>query len=135
MVAFLKLYVPTAVVFLVIDLVWLGFVAAGFYERHLAHLLADRVRWGAAALFYLVYVAGIVVFAVLPGLGDGSLMRAVALGGFLGFMAYATFDLTSLALFRDVPVTMVVVDLVWGTVLTASVAAAGYGFGRWLGVG
>ncbi|NIP83111.1 MAG: DUF2177 family protein, partial [Gemmatimonadetes bacterium] len=89
----------------------------------------------AAALFYLVYVAGIVVFAVLPGLGDGSLMRAVALGGFLGFMAYATFDLTSLALFRDVPVTMVVVDLVWGTVLTASVAAAGYGFGRWLGVG
>lgn len=131
----LKLYGATAAVFFAIDLVWLGVVAQGFYERHLGHLLAEDVRWKAAILFYLLYIAGILVFAVTPALAQGSLGRAVLLGGFLGLFAYATFDLTCLALFRGFPTVVVVVDMVWGTVLTATVTAAAYGIGRWMGVG
>lgn len=133
--AFLKLYGATAAVFFAIDLIWLGVVAQGFYERHLGHLLAAQVRWGPAVLFYLIFIGGLLVFAVLPGLAAGSLARTLALGAFLGFFAYATFDLTCAALFKGFPDTVVVVDMVWGTVLSATVSAAGYGVGRWLGVG
>jgi uncharacterized membrane protein len=129
-----KLYGLTTAVFFAIDLVWIGVVADRFYQEHLGTLLRSDVVWGAALLFYAVYIAGILVFAVIPALGAESVVRAVALGAFLGFFAYATFDLTCLALFRNFPVIVVVVDLAWGTVLTASVAAAGYGIGRWLGI-
>jgi len=131
----LKLYGVTAAVFFAIDLVWIGVVAQGFYQRHLGHLLAEDVRWKAALLFYLLYIAGILVFAVMPALDQGSLGRAVLLGGFLGLFAYATFDLTCLALFRSFPMIVVVVDMAWGTVLTASVTAAAYGVARWMGLG
>lgn len=132
--AVLKLYGLMAVVFFSIDLVWLGAVARGFYRDALGHLLRDETRWGVALAFYAIYIAGILVFAVMPSIQEGSLGRAVALGAFFGFVAYATFDLTSLALIRDFPARVVVVDLVWGSVLTAAVAAAGHLLGRWLGV-
>ena len=132
---FVKLFVLTAAVFFAIDMVWLGLVAPQFYQRHLGPLLAPQVRWVPAVLFYLIYITGLLVFAVLPGLNAGSLSRALALGAFLGFMAYATFDLTCLALFKDFPVVVVVVDLIWGACLSATVTAAGYGIGRWLGIG
>jgi uncharacterized membrane protein len=131
----LKLYGLTALVFFAIDLVWLGVVAARFYREHLGHLLADQVRWGPALLFYLLFILGILVFAILPGLSGSSLARALALGAFFGLVAYATFDLTCAALFKGFPTVVVVVDLVWGTCLSAVVAAAGYGIGRWLGLG
>lgn len=131
-VDYVKLYVPTALVFLALDLLWLGVVAAGFYREQLGHLLRDDVLWGTALAFYGVYVAGILVFAVLPGLGADSLVRTAGLGAFLGFVAYAAFDLTARALFRGFPVVVVAVDLAWGTVLTATVASVGYGVGRWL---
>ena len=130
----LALYGLTALVFFAIDLVWLGVVAPGFYQEHIGHLLREDVVWPAALLFYAIYIAGIVVFAVLPGLEADSVVRTVALGAFLGFFAYATFDLTCMALFEDFPLVVVVVDLAWGTVLTGSVAAAGWAIGGWLGV-
>ncbi len=132
---FLKLYGLTALVFFAIDLVWLGLVAAGFYQRHLGHLLRPDVLWAPALVFYLLYIAGLLVFAVLPGLEVGALTRTLALGAFFGLVAYATFDLTCMALLRDFPLVVVVVDLVWGMVLTTLVSAAGYGLARWLGVG
>lgn len=135
MAPLLKLYGATAAVFFAIDLMWIGLVAQRFYQRHLGYLLAEDVRWKAAILFYLLYIAGILVFAVWPALEDASLARAILLGGFLGLLAYATFDLTCLALFRGFPPVVVVVDMVWGTALSASVAAAAYGIGRWLGLG
>lgn len=131
----LKLYGLTALVFFAIDLVWLGVVASRFYERHLGPLLRPDVVWTAAAGFYLLYIAGILVFAVLPALDAGSVGRAVALGAFFGLVAYATFDLTSMALIRGFDWTVVAVDLLWGMVLTGTVAAAGFHAGRWLGMG
>lgn len=127
-------YGLTALAFFALDLTWLGVVARDFYRAQLGPLLRPDVVWPAALAFYAIYIAGILVFAVLPALQAESLVRAVALGAFFGFVAYATFDLTALALLRGFPGAMVVVDLAWGTVLTGSVAAAGYLLGRWLGV-
>jgi uncharacterized membrane protein len=127
-------YGLTAVAFFALDLTWLGVVARDYYRGHLGPLLRPDVLWPAALAFYAVYIAGILVFAVQPALQAESLVRAVALGAFFGFVAYATFDLTALALLRGFPGPVVVVDLAWGTVLTGSVSAAGYMLGRWLGV-
>ena len=133
-IQFVKLFLLTAVVFFAIDLVWIGVVASQFYGRHIGSLLAPQVRWVPAILFYLIFITGLLVFAVLPGLTAGSMIRTLAYGAFLGFLAYATFDLTCLALFKDFPTLVVVVDLCWGTCLSAIVSAAGYGIGRWLGI-
>ena len=132
---YLKLYALTTLAFFAIDLVWLGVVASSFYQKHLGPILRPDIVWGAALAFYALYIAGILVFAVVPGLQAGSFVRAVSLGAFFGLVAYATFDLTGMALIREFNWTVVTVDLIWGTVLTGSVAAAGYAAGRWLGIG
>ena len=127
-----KLFVGTGIVFFAIDMVWLGVIAPAFYQRHLGHLLAEHVRWVPAVLFYTIYIAGLLTFAIVPALQVGSLTRAVVFGALLGFFAYATFDLTCLALFKNFPGVVVVVDLIWGSALSGSVCAASYGIGRWL---
>ena len=124
--SFLRAYAATAGLMLTLDLAWLGVVAKGFYAQEMGALLRPDVRWGAALTFYALYVAAIVVFVVAPAVERESLRRAVGLGAFFGLCAYATYDLTSLALIRDFPVRMVFVDLAWGTVLTAGASAAGY---------
>ena len=131
--SYLALYGLTALGFFAIDFVWLTRIAQGFYQTHLGHYLRpDPVVWAAVA-FYSVYLVGVVVFAVLPGLEAGTVLRAAALGALFGLVAYATFDLTCMALFRDFPVIVVVVDLIWGTILTSATATLGYFAGRWLG--
>jgi uncharacterized membrane protein len=119
-------YVVTVPVFFAIDLVWLGLIARDFYRRHLGHLLSAQVNWPAAILFYLVFIAGIVFFVVRPALEAGSAARALAWGAFLGFLAYSTYDLTNQATIRDWPLLVTVVDLAWGTCLTALVSFLSY---------
>lgn len=130
MAFYLKLYAACVGTFFALDIAWLGFLAKGFYQRQMGHLLAEHTRWGAAIAFYLIYVAAIVVLAVLPGIEKQSVARAAALGAVFGLAAYAAFDLTSLALLKGFPSGVVPVDLAWGVVLTASVAAAG----AWVGL-
>ncbi len=130
--AFVKLYFASLVVFLAIDMVWLGVLAKGFYQRHLGDLLRPDVRWGAALLFYLIFVGGVLLFAVLPALERASFRYAVLLGGLFGLIAYATYDLTNLATLRGFPPIVAVVDMVWGFVLTAVVAGAGYKIAGWM---
>ena len=127
---FLKLYGVTGAVLFAADLVWLGVVAKDFYRRYLPTLLRPDVRWGPGLLFYLIYVAALVVFVVQPAIERKSLGRAVALGAFFGVTAYATYDLTSLALIRDFPTLVAVVDIAWGALLSAAVAGVGYAVGR-----
>jgi uncharacterized membrane protein len=127
------LYALTALGFFLIDFVWLTVVAQSFYQKHLGHFLRDDPIIAAAALFYSLYLVGVLVFVVLPALEAESLVHAAGLGALFGLIAYATFDLTCYALFQGFPTVVVAVDLVWGTVLTASVSAIGYGAGRWLG--
>jgi len=130
---YLKLYFATLVAFFAIDLVWLGLVARTFYRKHLGFLMAPQVNWPAALIFYLLFVVGILVFAVLPGLEAGSLKTTVGRAALLGLIAYATYDLTNLATLKDWPVIVTVVDLVWGTVLSVAVGCVGYLAGKWLG--
>jgi len=132
MMKVIYLYLLTIPVFFGIDMIWLGFVARGFYRNNLGHLLRPDVNWTAAVIFYLLYILGILIFAVMPALEKNSLRQAVILGGLFGFFAYATYDLTNLATLKDWPVNVVLVDIAWGVVLTASVAAASFFIGRWL---
>jgi uncharacterized membrane protein len=134
-VQFLKLYAAAIVVFFAIDLTWLGVVAKKFYAEQMGHLLRPDVQWGPAILFYLIYVAAIVVLCVKPGLERDSVGHAVGLGALFGLAAYAAFDLTSLALLKDFPVKGAIVDLIWGTVLTGSVAGISTAIGRWMQAG
>lgn len=132
MAFYLKLYAACTAVFFALDITWLGFVAKGFYQRQMGHLLADQTKWGAAIAFYLIYVAAIVVLCVIPAVEKQSVARALALGAVFGLAAYAAFDLTSLALLKGFPAGVVPIDLAWGVVLTASVSAAGYYAAGWL---
>lgn len=122
----LKVYLPTAVIGIAVDLVWIGIVAQKFYQRTIGGLLRDDVQWAAAGAFYLLYFAAILVFVVHPAIEQESLARAVALGAFLGVVAYGTFDLTSLALVRGFPTIVAVVDMAWGASFTAFLSAVGY---------
>ena len=131
--AFAKLYLATLLVFLAIDAIWLGVVAKGFYQRHLGELLRPDVRWGAALLFYLIFIGGILLFAVLPALERGSARHAMLLGGLFGMIAYATYDLTNLATLKGFPPIVAAVDMLWGFVLTGIVAGAGYKIAEWVG--
>jgi uncharacterized membrane protein len=120
---FLKMYGVAMATFLVLDLAWLGLIARGFYQRELGHLMRADVRWGAAVLFYAIYVAALIVFVAAPAVERQSVGRALAYGAFFGLAAYAAFDLTSLAMFKDFPAKVAVVDLIWGAFLSAAVSA------------
>mgnify|MGYP003680938826 CR=1 FL=1 len=113
----------------------LGLVAGNLFRKEIDHLLRPSFAPAPAAVFYLIYVAAILVFAVLPGIEARQLYRSVALGGFLGMVAYSTFDLTSMSVFRDFPLRLALIDIAWGTFVTATVAGAGYGIARFFGVG
>jgi uncharacterized membrane protein len=124
----MKYVVPYGVallVFVTLDLIWLGVVAKRFYRTQLAGLIADKFNFWAAFVFYLFYPLGVVTFAVMPALSSGSWTDAAVLGAMLGFFAYATYDLTNLATLREWPMRLTGVDLLWGTVLTALAAACG----------
>jgi len=127
-----KVYLAALVGFLAIDMVWLVFLARGFYQKHLGFLLSERPNWWAAIAFYLLFVVGVLVFAVAPGLQANSLRKAVLLGAFFGLVTYATYDLTNLATVTNWPWLVTVVDMAWGAVLTAAVSSIGYLAGSWL---
>lgn len=129
---YIKVYVVSLIAFLAVDFVWLALVARDFYQKHLGFLLAEQPNWWAAIAFYLLFVAGVVLFAIAPALSVGSLWRAVLLGGFFGLVTYATYDLTNQATVKNWPWVVTVVDLIWGTALSAIVSCAGFLAGRWL---
>lgn len=122
---FLLLYTISVPLFLVIDLLWLGVVARGFYQAQLGHLLGE-INWTAAIIFYFIFLAGLVFFAVYPAVLRSSLLVALCYGALFGFFTYATYDLTNLATLKDWPLPLAVVDIVWGTFLGGAVATATY---------
>ena len=111
------LYFITLVVFFVIDMIWLGVVAKGFYRRYLGPLMSPKVNWISALLFYLLFIVGLLVFVVRPALVGGAPLQALFYGALLGLISYATYDLTNLATLKDWPLLVTIVDLIWGTFL------------------
>jgi uncharacterized membrane protein len=129
---YVKLYGLTVPVFFIIDLIWLGVVAKSFYQKNLKYILSPNVNWTAAIIFYLVYIAGILIFAVLPAIAKDSLRHAAVWGALFGFFTYATYDLTNLALLKDWPIIIVIVDILWGVVLCSAVATLSFFVAKWL---
>ena len=119
-------YLVAAVVFLALDLVWLSLVAQGLYEHFLGDLLADSPNAAAAFVFYAIFVAGLVYFVIAPAVDEQSARTAVVRGAAFGFVTYATWDLTSLAVIEGFPVGIVPIDMAWGTFLAATVSTATY---------
>ncbi len=117
--SFGKTYVFTLIPFLVLDAIWLGLVAPSFYKSQIGHLMTDTPNFLAAGIFYLLYVVGMVVFVTGR---EGTLKETILRGAFFGFIAYATYDLTNLATLQGWPVLVTVVDLIWGTFLSATTA-------------
>ena len=111
--------------FLALDACWLSLMGPRLYRPNLAALMADKVDWLAAGLFYAIYLMGLTVFAILPGLERGGPHRALRLGALLGFVAYATYDLTNQATLRDWPWAVTVADLPWGAVVSGCAAWVG----------
>ena len=130
---YLKLYALTIPIFFIIDLAWLGLIARGFYRQHLEALMRPQVNWWAAIVFYLVYIAGIIFFAVRPAISTGSYAQAAILGALFGFFTYATYDLTNLATLKDWPLPIVVVDILWGICLCTLVAVCSLAAAKWIG--
>jgi uncharacterized membrane protein len=125
----LKLYAASLGVFLVVDLLWLGVIARGFYRRQLGSLLRPDVQWAPALIFYLLFVAGVLIFAVIPALERDSWGRAIVLGALFGAISYATYDLTNLATLKGFPPVVAVVDIAWGAFLAAFIAGIAYRLG------
>ena len=119
-------YIASAVTFLALDALWLGVVAQKMYQREFGPLLLEKPNMAAAAIFYALYLFGVVFFAVKPALESGSWSRALLNGALFGLIAYATYDLTNLATLKGFPFKVVVPDLAWGAFVTAAAAMAGY---------
>lgn len=116
----IKRYLVTAAVFLAIDLLWLGLVAPKLYKQHLGHLMAEKTNFLAAGVFYLLYVAALLVFVINLAIASGSVWQALLKGAFLGLVMYATYDLTNLATLMDWPLNITLIDLLWGSFVTAA---------------
>jgi len=119
-------YILTFFVFLIVDMAWLGLIAKDLYKKYLGNIVSDQVNWTAAIVFYLLFVVGVFIFAILPAIEKNSLRSAIILGALFGFFTYATYDLTNLATIKNWPIKIVVIDIIWGSLLTAIVSTAGF---------
>ena len=117
-------YLITLVVFTIIDLVWLVFISRKLYQEKIGHLMAKKVNLAAAVVFYLLYIFALVFFVVNPAAEIGSVANALGVGALFGLVAYATYDLTTLATLKDWPVSVTIIALIWGTFVTSTTCAA-----------
>ena len=117
---FAKHYVITLFVFLILDAIWLGLIARRLYRAQIGFLMAKQPKWAAAGVFYLLFVAGLVVFCVSPAVREGSVGRAAWRAALFGLVTYATYDLTNLATVEGWPLLVTAIDLAWGTALSTA---------------
>jgi uncharacterized membrane protein len=127
---FIEHYIVLALIFVVIDSIWIAGIANKFYKTHMGKLLLDKPNFGPAVLFYALYILGIVYFVLDPSLAAHSWVYLLKHAALLGAIMYATYDLTNLATLKNWPVKVVVVDMLWGTFVTTAVSAAAFAFFR-----
>ncbi len=123
---FLKLYLIALPLFFGLDMIWLGLVAKNFYAKQIGFLMKSNINWPAAIIFYLLFIFGLVMFVISPAVQKNSWLHAVLFGALFGLITYATYDLTNLATLKDWPLLVTVIDLIWGSVLAASVSVGAY---------
>lgn len=125
-------YLLTIPIFFAIDLIWLGWIGKPIYQKYMGHLMKENVNWTAAILFYLLFILGILIFAVYPALKVEKASHALLYGALFGFFTYMTYELTNMAVLKDWSWQIVPIDILWGTVLCALVAIGSYYMGRWV---
>ncbi len=121
---YLVSYLAVAVVLVALDMLWLRGIASDWYQQGIGHLMSAKPNLWAAGLFYLLYPVGIVIFAAMPGAGE-AWWRAAVMGALFGLFAYSTYDLTNLAILKDWPLGLTVIDVAWGALVSGLSAAAG----------
>ncbi len=119
------LYIVTAIVFLALDVVMLKKVMYPLFSSNIGPMMLEDLRMGPAAVFYLFYVVGVVWFVSIPALNVGSIAQAFFAGAVLGALAYGTYEFTNFATLKGWTAQMVMVDVIWGAVLTGTSAAIG----------
>jgi uncharacterized membrane protein len=123
---FFKLYAIALPIFFTIDMFWLGIVSKNLYREQIGHILKSDVNWIAAIIFYLIFIAGLIIFVIEPAIEKNLWTHALLFGAFFGLVTYATYDLTNLAVAKDWPLLITIVDVTWGSVLAASVSTLTY---------
>ena len=131
---FLKLYLIALPIFFIVDMIWLGLLAKNFYKNQISFLMKPDVNWTAAIIFYLLFLVGVVLYVIEPALEKKDLMFALSRGALFGLITYATYDLTNLATLKDWPLKVVVVDMIWGAVLSGTVCGTSYWIANKLGL-
>lgn len=126
LVSLLGAYFGMLLIFFAIDFIWLAYIAKDMYRNGLGHLLLDTFKVAPAAIFYLMYLCGIIIFAVVPGVESGSLLKTMLLGGLFGFFCYATYDFTNWATLKDWSPFIVFADVIWGFFITSVTAGVGF---------
>jgi len=132
MMKYVAAYLGAGLTFAVIDAVWLTTMADRLYRPVIGSLMADRPNMTAAVVFYLIAIGGIVFLAVMPALKEAAWTRALLNGAVLGFVAYATYDLTNQATLSVWSTRLTVIDVGWGTMLTGAASVGGYFAARWV---
>ena len=127
---YIKIYGVALVAFLVIDLIWIGLFANNFYRNRLGYILADSPNLIAAVIFYLMFIAGLIYFAVRPGLSSNGYLSGIFKSALYGLITYGTYDLTNLALIENWPVSVTIVDMLWGMSVSTLVGIISIVFGR-----
>ena len=122
----IKQFFVALISFLIIDGIWLTTVAKSFYSKHLGYIMSKTPNLFAAGIFYLIYILGLVVLVITPALQKNSLTSAIFMGALFGLCGYATYDLTNLATIKDWPLIVTIVDLIWGTFLSALISGISF---------
>ena len=123
---FIKLYLIALPVFFIIDMLWLGVVAKNFYRNQIGFLMKTNINWAAAIIFYLLFIAGLVYFVLMPSMEKRSLSLLLTAATFFGLLTYSTYDLTNLATLKDWPLLVTIIDIIWGMFLSVSVSLVSY---------
>ncbi|MFC4292247.1 DUF2177 family protein [Sphingorhabdus arenilitoris] len=132
-IKYIAAYIATGVSFLLIDSVWLKNAYEKLYKPEIGDMLYEGgFRMGPAIAFYLLYILGIMIFAVGPALNDGKWQTALLWGALLGFFCYMTYDMTSYAVLKQWSLKVTILDMIWGTILTGGAALGGYWITTWI---
>lgn len=123
---YIVLYFITLFALLIVDLIWLGKIAPKLYRKYIGHLMADKPNKPAALIFYTTFIVGLLIFVLVPAVNAESWSRALGFGALYGFFTYATFDITAQAVLKKWPTAITVIDLIWGSFLSAMVCLLSY---------
>ncbi len=129
-IAFIKLYLVAIPIFFALDMLWLVFIAKDIYQKYMGHLMRPMPNWPVAILFYLLFIVGIIIFAIHPAIKNNSWTQALFYGAMFGFFTYMTFDLTSLAVLKDYSWEITIIDIIWGVILSSTVSVSVFFIGR-----